>query len=425
MQLFAAQMGQTEVAAGKAPYGVSTLPAGSTGYTNGLPLGNDANPPPATLPWITSYSGTAQQVISVASLPVLLNSAQDAAAVASGVTGLIPDDMAQEAHTGNAIPWAWYEEGATTGSGAPSAAFSAHHDAPLYFDYVNNAKSAFGTPSTILDNTYGGKGLLQNIRGGYLQSEGVYWVKGAAGATSFPFRPADSALTAAGTYLGTDDHPGSGSSDHQVSEAYVATLINAIAASKYWKDSVIILTWDDSGGLYDHLPPTEFGGVCPDDQSGTFAGEPCGNGVRLPMLVISPFAKSGFVVHDPSNTGSVSKFIEAVFALPTLASLPDEAAGVTAGLAPADANAAIGDLTGALELGRLNGSLQPLPASYATIASPSVPPSMSCATLGLTPIGSPAAIPNGFFTAGAYVSGASGAPAGRVRSIKKPDDDGD
>jgi len=183
------------------------------------------------------------------------------------------------------------------------------------------------------------------------------------------------------------------------------------------------LTWDDSGGLYDHLPPPSYGKTCPDDTSGLFAGAACGDGLRLPMLVISPFSKTGVVVHDESDAGSVSKFIEAVFALPTLASLPNEAAGVSAGLAPADANSLVSDLTGALDSSKLAGSTAVNPAGLAIIPAPSVPPAMSCKSLGMTPVTSPAALPAGFQTSGYYehqtLTGAS--------TIRQPvpNDDGD
>ena len=416
VQLFAGQIGQTEVAAGKAPL-VSTL--SGTGYSNGVPLGNDNNPPPNQVPFVASYGSPASgDAISVASMPVLLNPTQDAAAVQAGVEGLIPEDISGQATSGRtSIAWTWYEEGSTAAGGAPTTAFSAHHEAPMYFDYVNNAKSPFATTSTLKDNSYSGAGFLADIRNSALPAAGVFWIKGGANGTSWPFHPADSSL--ATVFQGTDDHPGTGSSDHQVSEAFVATTINAIANSPYWKDSVIILTWDDSGGLYDHYPPTEYGAPCPDDIGSIFTGTPCGDGVRLPMLVISPFARNGVVVHDQSDAGSVSKFIEEVFGLPSLGALPDESAGVKAGLSPADANTAIGDLSGALDPGKLSGS--PNPPSLAMIPAPAVPPSMNCAALGITPIASPTSVPAGFMTQGAY---ASTNPAAAAR-MPAPNDDGD
>jgi hypothetical protein len=127
-------------------------------------------------------------------------------------------------------------------------------------------------------------------------------------------------------------------------------------------------------------------------------------------------------VNDQSDAGSVSKFIEDVFGLPTLASLPDEAAGVAAGVAPADANGAVSDLTGALDINKLSGSSSLNPPALAMIPGPAVPPAMNCSSLGITPIGSPATPPPGFTTQGGYISEA---PADRARSLPQPNDDGD
>jgi hypothetical protein len=140
------------------------------------------------------------------------------------------------------------------------------------------------------------------------------------------------------------------------------------------------------------------------------------------MLVISPFARTGVVVHDNANAGSVSKFIETVFSLPTFASLPDEAQGVSVGLAPADANAAISDLTDALDPGKLSGTTPVNSASSATITAPSVPPSMNCATLGITPIPSPTSLPAGFMTSGAYLHASLSGEAGIARLPDRRDD---
>lgn len=339
----------------------------------------------------------------------------------AGVEGLIPDDFALEANAHRlSYPWAWYEEGTYAGSPVSSTAFSPHHEAPLYFDYINNANSPFGTAANLRDNTVT-NGLLADIKANALPAAGVYWVKGGAHGTTYPFVPADPGLV--GVYVGTDDHPGVDASDHQVAEAYVATLVNAIAASKYWQDSVIILTWDDSGGMYDHYEPPRYGATCPDDATGYFAGMPCGDGVRLPLLVISPFAKTGAVVHDASDGGSIAKFIEDVFELPRLGSLPDEAAGVAAGLAPADLNPYTGDLMGALDFDKLMGSASLGPAVSPIIPAPSVPPKMSCASLRLTPLTSPGAIPAGFETAGWYADHTP--PALRRRAARRHSDAGD
>ncbi len=334
-------------------------------------------------------------------MPVLLNPAMDRAAAKSKVVGYVGRDISKEGRTNRqSFPWAWYEEGLTTAN----AGFSAHHTAPLYFDYINNPDSAFANKRTLRDNTQT-NGLISDIKKGKLPATGVFWVKGG-NENTYGLVPADPIFTSNPSgkkyYVGDDDHPGSGSSDHQVAEAYLAEVINAIAKSKYWKDSIIIVTWDDSGGFYDHLTPPGFGQTCPQDRTGQEEGYPCGDGVRLPTLVISPFSKTGVVVHDFADHGSVSKLIEAIFGLPTFSSLPDEAKGVSVGLSPADGDRATSDLFDALDARKLQGG-SPNPPSLAVVSSPSVPPKMSCSTLGLTPIPSPTSLPNAYETAGYYL----------------------
>lgn len=77
---------------------------------------------------------------------------------------------------------------------------------------------------------------------------------------------------------------------------YVTKLVNALMESPYWKDSVIFLTWDDYGGFYDHVPPPQV--------------DAYGLGPRVPMIVISPFAKPNYISHYTYEFSSVLKFIE-------------------------------------------------------------------------------------------------------------------
>lgn len=77
---------------------------------------------------------------------------------------------------------------------------------------------------------------------------------------------------------------------------HVTKLINALMASSYWKDSVVFLTWDDYGGFYDHVPPPQL--------------DAFGLGPRVPMIVISPYAKRGYISHDIYEFCSVLRFIE-------------------------------------------------------------------------------------------------------------------
>ena len=92
---------------------------------------------------------------------------------------------------------------------------------------------------------------------------------------------------------------------------HVTHLVNAIMRSNAWKDSVIIITWDDYGGFYDHVAPPSV------DQFGY--------GPRVPALVISPFARPGFICHTKFDFTSPLKLIEQRFGLRPLASRDKEA----------------------------------------------------------------------------------------------------
>jgi phospholipase C len=107
-------------------------------------------------------------------------------------------------------------------------------------------------------------------------------------------------------------------SDHAESNdgcgpSWVTSIVNAIGNSPYWSNTVIILTWDDWGGWYDHVPPPNVLVNC--SQWG------CGYvyGFRVPLLVISPYiTKPGYISHVNHDFGSILKFIENNFGLTPL-----------------------------------------------------------------------------------------------------------
>jgi phospholipase C len=92
--------------------------------------------------------------------------------------------------------------------------------------------------------------------------------------------------------------------DPRIGETYIVDLINKIMRSSYWSSTAIFLTWDDYGGWYDHVPPPQV------DQHGF--------GFRVPLLIISPYARQGYVDHTVASHDSILRFIETTFDLPTL-----------------------------------------------------------------------------------------------------------
>ncbi len=87
-------------------------------------------------------------------------------------------------------------------------------------------------------------------------------------------------------------------------EAFVRSLVNALMQSSEWSHTALLLTYDDSGGWYDHVvPPTVAGATL---------------GVRVPTLLISPYAKAGYVDSTTTDSASIPGFIDDVFKLPEI-----------------------------------------------------------------------------------------------------------
>ena len=93
-----------------------------------------------------------------------------------------------------------------------------------------------------------------------------------------------------------DEHP---PSSICVGENWSVSLVNALGAGPQWNSTALFITWDDFGGYYDHVPPPNL------DQFGL--------GFRVPLLVISPYARPDYIDHMQSEHSSVLKFIEADF----------------------------------------------------------------------------------------------------------------
>ena len=132
---------------------------------------------------------------------------------------------------------------------------------------------------------------------------------------------------------GLDEHPGlddgKPGGSVQAGSEYVASLINALMQSPSWQDSAFILTYDEFGGFYDHVPPQPAvspDGIKPLDlQPGDICTKGLGpacdfvyTGYRVPLMVISPFAKKNYVSHTEADNTAILKFIETRFGLQPL-----------------------------------------------------------------------------------------------------------
>jgi phospholipase C len=134
------------------------------------------------------------------------------------------------------------------------------------------------------------------------------------------------------TDAGYDEHPSVSDSepnDIQRGANYVSTLINGLMTSTSWPDSAFILTFDEGGGLYDHVSPQAT--VSPDgikpvdllpgDICTATTGPTCDfvyTGYRVPLIVVSPYTQKNYVSHTVADLTAILRFIETRFNLPTL-----------------------------------------------------------------------------------------------------------
>jgi acid phosphatase len=174
------------------------------------------------------------------------------------------------------ISWAWYSGGWNDAvAGRPDPLFQFHHQPFNYF-----ARYAEGTAARA-EHLKDIEDFLAALRTGTLPA--VTFVKP----------------------IGSDnEHPGY--TDLLRGQQYVANLVKAVQESAVWKDSVIIITYDEAGGRWDHVPPPR--------------GDRWGPGVRVPAIIISPFSKRHFVDHTTYETVSILKFIETRWNLAPLSS---------------------------------------------------------------------------------------------------------
>ncbi|MGG1401645.1 alkaline phosphatase family protein [Bacillus salipaludis] len=178
--------------------------------------------------------------------------------------------------------WAWYAGGWDAAKADPASAeaktYSPHHNPFQYFQnyedgkYDNNLKD-YNNFAKDIDN--GNLPSVSFIKAGY----------------------------------GDDEHPGTGNQSTPSAEEFTVDTINKIMSSPYWKDTAIIVTYDEGGGFFDHIaPPT----VTPN------ADGLQGDGPRIPAMVISPYAKENYVSHVQYDHASVLKFLEWNYGLPAL-----------------------------------------------------------------------------------------------------------
>jgi len=119
-------------------------------------------------------------------------------------------------------------------------------------------------------------------------------------------------------YDGDDEHP---PASPQPGQLFVAQVVQALTQSPEWSSSALFITYDEHGGLFDHVPPPS---ACEPDaiQPNLTSTDPPGAfnqyGVRVPMMLVSPYAKKHYVAHDVYDHTSIIRFIEARFTIGAL-----------------------------------------------------------------------------------------------------------
>ncbi len=158
------------------------------------------------------------------------------------------------------ISWRWYQEGFPN----DKKEYILHHNPLEYIPRIKNDPKLWS-------NVRDFPAFKDDVAKGTLPS--VSWIRG--GVTH-------------------DEHPGY--SNVTAGVLWVTDIVNTVMRSQYWKESAIVISYDESGGFYDHVPPPMI--------------DEYGYGPRVPALIISPYAKEGYISHEQRDHTSTLKFIE-------------------------------------------------------------------------------------------------------------------
>ncbi|MDW6026084.1 acid phosphatase [Mesorhizobium sp. BAC0120] len=226
-------------------------------------------------------------------------------------TTLPPQKMANigDRLTQKGIPWAWYAgawQAALDGKNAtPVPNFQYHHQPFNYF-----ANMAPGTPARaehLKDGGMDGAAFLADVDAGKLPAVTFYKPQG-----------------------NLNEH--AGYTDVLSGDQHIADVVSHLEKSPQWPGMVVIVTYDENGGFWDHVAPPK--------------ADRFGPGNRIPTIIVSPFAKKGTVDHTEYDTTSILRLITARYRLPMLDGLTARDAALRANGQPP-----LGDLTAALDLG--------------------------------------------------------------------------
>ncbi len=212
-------------------------------------------------------------------------------------------DLLTQANVG----WAWYAGAwqATLDGTAPASANFQYHHQPFNY-YANMAPGTAARAQHLLDGGLSGANFIADIDAGKLPPVTFYKPQGSQ-----------------------NQHPGY--ADVNTGDLHIANVISHLQNSPQWANMVVVVTYDENGGWWDHVAPPK--------------GDRWGPGSRIPAIIISPFAKRGYVDHTAYDTASILRLITRRFSLPALPGLQArDTALVAHGQKP------MGDLTAALAM---------------------------------------------------------------------------
>ena len=258
-----------------------------------------------------------------------VNPIDDDCALPGSPTGSSPNVSMTGNNIGNLlnaanVTWGWFYDGfARTGFSAGVATCNTLYN-PHYapFDYYPSTSNphhtppssaeAIGTSADAANHDYDLSDLWEAIDAGNLPA--VTFIKASSPNTGHPMN-----------------------STPLAEQAFLVNTVNRLMQTRYWKDMAIIIAYDDSDGWYDHVAGPVVNHST-DEKNDAIQGTPavngacgtlgsgadndrCGFGVRLPFLVISPYARHNYVDHSLNDTTSIMRFIEYNWHLGTLGSL--------------------------------------------------------------------------------------------------------
>ena len=166
------------------------------------------------------------------------------------------------------ISWSWYHEFFSNEQNGTCLHYVPQENAFQYFQTTANSSNV---------QNFSLSGFQSTLVSGSLPS--VSWITAGPGHSM---------------------HPGQGNIANGIE--WLSNLLEAVKSSPQWSSTAIILLWDESGGWYDHVPPPQLSGTI-------------GLGARVPVLVISPFAKTNYISHQQMDFVSVLRFIQWNWAL--------------------------------------------------------------------------------------------------------------